>query len=79
MAEPGDHVAEVLAAERRISVRGAVRDLREPYREVVSLRYFGELTLAEIAASTGRPLGTVKAQLYRGLDQLRKLLGEEAL
>ena len=71
VADPGDHVAEVLAAERHASVRSAVHDLPEPYREVVSLRFFGELTLAEIAASTGRPLGTVKAQLYRGLDRLR--------
>ena len=39
----------------------------EPYREVVTLRFFGELSLEEIARETGRPLNTVKTHLHRGL------------
>ena len=45
--------------------------MAEPYREVVLLRFFGELCLAEIAAQTGRPIPTVKTQLRRGLVRLR--------
>ena len=44
---------------------------REPYREVVTLRFFGEMSLEEIARQTERPLGTVKTHLRRGLQRLR--------
>jgi RNA polymerase sigma-70 factor (ECF subfamily) len=75
-ADPVDHVTDIIAAERHAQVRDAVGALPEPYREVVTMRYFGELSLAEIAAASGRPLGTIKAQLYRGLDRLRDRLGD---
>ena len=58
-------------AERATDVRRAVAALPEPYREVVTLRFFGELTLDEIARQTDRPLGTVKTHLHRGLQRLR--------
>ncbi len=64
-------------AELRADVRGAVEALSEPYREVVALRFFGELSLNEIADTTGRPINTVKTHLRLGLDRLRPLLGIE--
>lgn len=73
-----DPVASALAGERERTVRLAVAALDEPYREVVALRFFGELSLEEIASATGRPLGTVKTHLRRGLGRLRPLLGEAA-
>ena len=60
-----------LRAERAAGVRAAVGRLDEPYREVVALRFFGELSLEEIADQTGRPMGTVKTHLRRGLLRLR--------
>ena len=60
-----------LRAERAADVREAVARLDEPYREVVALRFFGDLSLGEIADQTGRPLGTVKTHLRRGLLRLR--------
>jgi RNA polymerase sigma-70 factor, ECF subfamily len=73
-----DPLGHALAAERQAAVRLAVASLPEPYREVVALRFFGELSLAEIASVTERPLGTVKTHLRRGLGRLREALGEEA-
>jgi RNA polymerase sigma-70 factor (ECF subfamily) len=73
----GDPLGRALAAEREAAVRLAVAALPDPYREVVALRFFGELSLAEIAAATERPLGTVKTHLRRGLGRLRDALGEE--
>jgi RNA polymerase sigma-70 factor (ECF subfamily) len=60
-----------LHAERASAMRRAVAGLDEPYREVVALRFFGERSLDEIATLTGRPLGTVKTHLRRGLLRLR--------
>ena len=61
-------------AERAAAIRTAVAGLEEPYREVVILRFFGELSLAEIALQVDRPLGTVKTHLHRGLERLRRAL-----
>ena len=69
-----DPAAIALRGEREIAVRMAVAGLDEPYREIVALRFFGDLQLAEIAAVTGRPLGTVKTHLHRGLRRLRESL-----
>jgi RNA polymerase sigma-70 factor (ECF subfamily) len=60
-------------------VREGVASLDEPYREVVALRFFGDLSLAEIADATGRPLNTVKTHLRRGLERMRDAIGEELL
>jgi RNA polymerase sigma-70 factor (ECF subfamily) len=65
-----DPLQSALAAERRAALRSAVAGLGEPYREVVALRYFGELSLEEVAAATGRNLNTIKTQLRRGLERL---------
>ena len=76
-APGGDPVAAALAGERQRAVRLAVAALSEPYREVVALRFFGEMSLDEIAAATRRPVNTVKTHLRRGLERLRPLLGSE--
>ncbi len=57
-------------------MRAALASLSEPYREVVTLRFFGELSLEEIAIQTGRPLGTVKTHLHRGLLRLRDAMAQ---
>jgi RNA polymerase sigma-70 factor (ECF subfamily) len=67
----------LVAAEDDLAVRRAVAGLEEPYREVVALRFFAERSLDEIAALTGRPLGTVKTHLRRGLLRLRQRLADE--
>lgn len=66
-----DPAVSSLRAERSTELRAAVARLDEPYREVVALRFFGELSLEEIASQTGRPLATVKTHLRRGLIRLR--------
>lgn len=72
-----DPATQALRRERDRGVRAAVASLDEPYREVVALRFFADLPLAEIARQTDRPLGTVKTQLHRGLLRLRALVEAE--
>jgi RNA polymerase sigma-70 factor (ECF subfamily) len=64
-----------LRREDATATRRSVANLGEPYREVVALRFFGERSLEEIAQITGRPLGTVKTHLRRGLLKLRDDIG----
>ena len=70
-ADRTDPAMVVARGERAAELRRAVARLGEPYGEVVALRFFGERSLAEIADLTGRPLGTVKTHLRRGLLRLR--------
>ena len=74
-----DPAVAILSGERQRMVRERVASLEEPYREVVALRFFGDLSLAEIADATGRPLNTVKTHLRRGLERMRDAIGEELL
>jgi RNA polymerase sigma-70 factor (ECF subfamily) len=69
----------IVRAERAASIRAAVASLDEPYREVIALRFFSELSLAEIADEAGRPLATVKTHLHRGLKRLRRALETEGM
>jgi RNA polymerase sigma-70 factor (ECF subfamily) len=71
-ADPSRRAA---VAEQRGAVRAAVAALPEPYREVVALRFFADLSLFEVAEATDRPINTVKTHLRRGLDRLRPLIG----
>ena len=75
----GDPAQLYARAERAASIRAAVANLDEPYREVIALRFFSELSLAEIADQAGRPLGTVKTHLHRGLKRLRKALETDGM
>jgi RNA polymerase sigma-70 factor (ECF subfamily) len=44
------------------------------HREVILLHFFLDLPLAEVAAITGLPLGTVKSRLNRGIVAMRPLI-----
>jgi RNA polymerase sigma factor (sigma-70 family) len=44
------------------------------YKTLIILRYFDELSYEEIAEQLDLPLGTVKAQLFRGRDLLSHVL-----
>ena len=76
LAGTADPAGDAITAEEHEAVRRAVKGLPDPYREVVTLRYFGGLSLASIAAATGRPEQTIKTQLRRGLDRLRAAMGD---
>ena len=44
------------------------------YKTLIILRYFDELSYEEISLQLDLPLGTVKAQLFRGRDLLHNIL-----
>lgn len=63
-SDPDSDVAE------RLVLRQAVQELPDPRRTIMFLAFWEELSHAEIATSTGLPLGTVKSHVRRGLIQL---------
>lgn len=44
------------------------------YQEVITLRYFEQLSMSEIGQIVGKPDGTVKSLLHRGLKRLRVIM-----
>jgi RNA polymerase sigma-70 factor (ECF subfamily) len=62
------------AAEEYRLVHEALLQLRLKYRMAITLRYFEDKTIAEIASITGKKEGTIKSQLHRGLAQLQEIL-----
>jgi RNA polymerase sigma-70 factor (ECF subfamily) len=64
-------------SETAAKVEAALVRLSEPDREVLLMRYYGELEFKEIARVTGEPLGTVLARAHRALKKLADLVPEE--
>ena len=61
--------------ERFRLVRDAVQRLPDKQRATLILKIYHELTHEEVAAIVGSSVGTVKANLFHALGNLRKLLG----
>jgi RNA polymerase sigma-70 factor (sigma-E family) len=62
-----------------LSVSGALMQLPPVQRATVVLRFYEDLSEAEIGRVLDRPVGTVKSDLHRALKKLRPLLeGTEA-
>jgi RNA polymerase sigma-70 factor (ECF subfamily) len=62
--------AGLLDAERRAILRAALDELGEPCREIIELRYFGDLSYDEIALSLRMNVKTVSSRLSKCLDRL---------
>jgi RNA polymerase sigma-70 factor (ECF subfamily) len=71
-AHPDAPSAAETAEERaeRLAVVEALRALPRRQRDCVTLRYFYDMPVAEIAATLGLSTNTVKTHLQRGLDTL---------
>jgi RNA polymerase sigma-70 factor (ECF subfamily) len=69
---------EALSRESRDEVQRLLRELPEKYRAVLVLRYWQDLSCAEIADILKLPEGTVKTQLHRARKALGQLIeGQE--
>lgn len=68
-----------LTADRRRAVLEALAALPDRQREVLALRYYLDLSEAEIADALGISRGTVKSHASRGSASLHAALGEEEL
>lgn len=71
---PDDDLGERIA--RRAALIAALRRLSDRQREVLVLRFYGDLSVAETAAATGASEGTVKSHTSRALARMRELLAE---
>jgi len=69
-----DPEQETLARERESQLRGALSELKRPFREAVILRDVEGFSYEEIAETLALSIGTVKSRLSRGRLELRRKL-----
>lgn len=74
---PGDGTEGSYEIEEKSEVYYAVQSLPEKYRIPIHLFYYEDMSIAEIAKITGEKQSTVRSQLSRARDMLKKILKEE--
>jgi RNA polymerase sigma-70 factor (ECF subfamily) len=65
-------------AEAEAKLRAAIQLLPESQKEILLLRYYGNLKFVEIAEMLGCPLNTALGRMHKAVIRLRQLLAEPA-
>lgn len=83
LGEDIDHIEEQTAAfsqrlAERQAMTAALGHLQDLQREVLVLRFYFDLSVAQTAEMLDLPEGTVKSATHRGLSELRALLEDPA-
>lgn len=60
--------------EDKIGIKDTLSNLREEYKIIIQMAYFGGFTQEEISQKLEMPLGTVKTRTRAALSELRKYL-----
>lgn len=72
IADPATPLAAIFQSETRQELYRAITLLPREQQQVITLRYFADLELAEIAAVLNIPVGTVKSRMHRAIATLRQ-------
>lgn len=76
LVDPGAGLEElVLRGEEQRAVRAALQRLAPGQRAALVMRYYLEMSEAEMTGVLGLPLSTVKGRLFRARERLRAWLG----
>ena len=76
--EERDTLRSVEASDEAANVLAHIELLRPAEQMVLRLAVFEDLSHSQIAARADLPLGTVKSQLRRGMERLRRSLAPDA-
>jgi RNA polymerase sigma-70 factor (ECF subfamily) len=66
--------SELERSETWAALRRSLDEMGDPCREIIELRYFGELSYEEISASLKLNVKTVSSRLSKCLDRLEALV-----
>jgi RNA polymerase sigma factor (sigma-70 family) len=74
-AERPQPLDKLIERERREHLRTHLANLAEPYRDVIKLRLFAELSIRETARVMKRSEGAVKMLYMRAIQQMKREMG----
>ena len=66
----------VFGEQRQGHILNAMEELSADHREILSLRYYSDLSYAEISDTLGIKLGTVMSRLSRAKGRLMEVIGD---
>jgi RNA polymerase sigma-70 factor (ECF subfamily) len=77
IADPGTDSQEkaILSADINVIKKG-IQKLEKEYQDIIIWHYLEDIPIANIAELTGRPAGTIRVMLHRGLNDLRNIIQE---
>lgn len=73
----GSAESDVLGSFNRVELLKRLHSCPEPFREILYLRIFGNLSFKEIGEIMGRTENWARVTFYRGKEKLRKDLSED--
>ena len=56
-----------------------IQKLSPIYQTVITLRFFEKKKISEICEIVGKPEGTIKSQIHRALEDLRKIMEQQTM
>lgn len=74
---PEDLSVSYIEKEKALSVHRKLHQLKEPYKEVLSLRIFGELSFKEIGEIFGKSENWARVTYHRGRTRIKEELENE--
>ncbi len=69
------HEKAVLSADVRL-VKDAIAEIKKEYQDVIIMHYLEDMSVDEIAKLLGKPSGTIRVMMHRGLKDLRDKVQE---
>jgi len=80
ISEDGNPEGELLASEQFSELNGALLEMGDGCRQIITLRYYRQMSYQEICAVMELPLGTVCSRLKRCLAKLKtKIMSSEPI
>jgi len=73
--ESSQYNKAVLSADINV-VKTAIQKLEKEHQDIIIWHYLEDMPIANIAKLTGRPAGTVRVMLHRGLKELKGIIQE---
>jgi len=78
----GDKTIEEDIAQKEVSiaVKMIVEEMESSfYKDLIVMKYFKDMAYEEIAEELGKPMGTIKASLFRAKEELKKRIKNNSL
>ena len=70
---------EAILSSDMVLVRSAIASLKQDYQDIIIWHYLESMDVPEIALVMGKPAGTVRVMLHRGLKALKEELKGKVL
>lgn len=73
--KPNIHEKAVLGQDIE-AMKSAIQKLEKEHQDIIIWHYLDDMPIGEIAQLLGRPEGTVRVMLHRGLKELKQIIEE---